>query len=217
MSTLVDLPAPMTRTFFKAANDTIAAVPHATPRFVLGVVLLAMGVACKHAPMSGAAQPDDGEVPDDIARIEDALARNADALQSAGIVVAQRNESLDKDRVVEDEQPAEGGEAEPVEETEAPASETPSVSPAPPAPEPSTGGSKRWPTRERTRRIERRRDREDDRCQRICDLAEATCGLADRICELASRHPDEVRYAVACERADAQCEAAADACTACSG
>src|SRR5688500_8886257 len=123
MSTLVDLPAPMTRTFFKAANDTIAAVSHATPRFVLGVVVLAIGVACKHAPTSGAAPPDEGGVPDDIAQIEDALARNADELQSAGIVVAQRNEALDKDRVAEDVPPAEGGEAEPVDEAEAPATE----------------------------------------------------------------------------------------------
>jgi hypothetical protein len=205
----------MTRTFFKAANDTIAAVPHATPRFVFGVVVLSIGLACKHAPTSGAAPPDEREVADDIAQIEEALARNADDLRSAGIVVAQRSEPAENDRVVEDEQPAEGGEAEPIEETEPPVTESPTVSPAPPAPEPSMDASKRSQTPERNRRIERRRDRENDRCQRICDLAEATCGLADRICDLASRHPDEVRYEVACERAGAQCEAAAEACTAC--
>ena len=56
---------------------------------------------------------------------------------------------------------------------------------------------------------------EAERCQRICDLAEATCDLADKICELAQSHPDEVRYDEACSRAEHQCRVAAEACTAC--
>lgn len=53
------------------------------------------------------------------------------------------------------------------------------------------------------------------RCQQVCDLAEISCGLYYQICELADRHPDELDYASACERANADCEAANEACDAC--
>lgn len=53
------------------------------------------------------------------------------------------------------------------------------------------------------------------RCQQVCDLAAIGCGLGDQICELADRHPDEPEYAAACERANADCEAAKEACHAC--
>jgi len=53
------------------------------------------------------------------------------------------------------------------------------------------------------------------RCTRICDIAESTCELAAQICSLAESHADQERYALACERAGAQCNAASDACDRC--
>ncbi|HLT38973.1 MAG TPA: hypothetical protein VK034_21965 [Enhygromyxa sp.] len=53
------------------------------------------------------------------------------------------------------------------------------------------------------------------RCQLVCDLAAISCGLGDQICELADRHPDDPEYASACERANADCDAAKGACDAC--
>jgi hypothetical protein len=53
------------------------------------------------------------------------------------------------------------------------------------------------------------------RCQQVCDLSAISCGLGDQICELADRHPDELDYVSACERANADCEAAKEACDAC--
>jgi hypothetical protein len=65
------------------------------------------------------------------------------------------------------------------------------------------------------RRHERRAAR--DRCDRICDLAEATCNLQTHICALADRHAGEARYESACQRANDQCKLASDACSACFG
>lgn len=70
----------------------------------------------------------------------------------------------------------------------------------------------RWRER-RDRREQRAAD--DERCERICDLAEVTCELADRICDLAERHPGEERYQSACVRAQEQCDLASAACERC--
>jgi hypothetical protein len=53
------------------------------------------------------------------------------------------------------------------------------------------------------------------RCQQVCDLAAISCGLGDEICELADRHPNDGEYTSACERANADCEVAKEACDAC--
>jgi hypothetical protein len=53
------------------------------------------------------------------------------------------------------------------------------------------------------------------RCQQVCDLAAISCGLGDQICELADRHSDDPDFVSACERANADCEAAKEACDAC--
>ncbi len=58
---------------------------------------------------------------------------------------------------------------------------------------------------------------ERDRCTRVCDLAESICDLEGKICDLADRHEGEERYAKACERAQAHCKRATEACTACAG
>lgn len=213
MRTLVDLPAPMTSTFFKAANDTIGAVLSASP--ALRIFALAALAGCK-PPSTTATAPDESDVPDDIAQIEARLARNADDLQAAGIVVvARRTETAEPSTPAE---PAEEGappeaeeRAERVESDAAPQPE-PEASARAPAVDPLDEA----PQRGRKRRFERRDARaQDDRCQRICDLAEATCDLADRICNLATRHPDEVRYETACDRAEDQCDSAAEACNGC--
>jgi hypothetical protein len=57
----------------------------------------------------------------------------------------------------------------------------------------------------------------EDRCTRICGLAEAICELEERICDLATEHRDDARYAEACGRAASDCEAAAAACGRCEG
>jgi hypothetical protein len=57
--------------------------------------------------------------------------------------------------------------------------------------------------------------RREPRCDRVCDLAQMACELEARICDLAAEHSDEDRYARACTRAQAQCEAATEACRTC--
>lgn len=49
-------------------------------------------------------------------------------------------------------------------------------------------------------------------CQQICNLAEISCDLGVQICDLADHHPGEEDYTSACERANADCEAAQEAC-----
>ena len=58
---------------------------------------------------------------------------------------------------------------------------------------------------------------EEERCDRICSIAEATCDLSEQICELADAHEGEARYTQACDRAGTQCTDAGDACSACRG
>lgn len=58
---------------------------------------------------------------------------------------------------------------------------------------------------------------EEERCDRICAIAEATCDLSDQICDLAGAHDGETRYADACDRAGGQCTDATDACSVCRG
>ena len=54
------------------------------------------------------------------------------------------------------------------------------------------------------------------RCEQVCDIAAAICGLEQQICGLVPRHPDDVRYQAACERAAGDCRFATEACHACS-
>lgn len=56
-----------------------------------------------------------------------------------------------------------------------------------------------------------------DRCERICALAEAICGIETSVCDLARAHPHERRYAEVCARAHDDCELATSACEECSG
>jgi len=53
------------------------------------------------------------------------------------------------------------------------------------------------------------------RCEQVCDIAAAICGLEQQICGLVPRHPDDVRYQAACERAAGDCRFATEACHAC--
>jgi hypothetical protein len=224
----------MTSTFFKDAHDTICAVLSATPasalcaplRYFLGIVVALVAVAgCKPASMAATA-PDESDLPDDIAQIEATLARNADDLQAAGVVVVARRTDVESggDAAASPPEVSEPEAEEPPageEEGEAPVLAPSDPSPTPESAPPPAMAPKDEddapPRRARARRFEARRAgrRGDDRCQRICDLAEATCDLADRICGLATRHPDEVRYETACARAEDQCDSAADACNAC--
>lgn len=57
--------------------------------------------------------------------------------------------------------------------------------------------------------------RSDDRCGRICALAEAICDIETNVCDLAREHPDEPRYDEVCTRARADCELASSSCKEC--
>lgn len=58
---------------------------------------------------------------------------------------------------------------------------------------------------------------ERSRCERICDLNQAICDVSARICALASQpdHVEDARYAESCNRAEARCEQAENACNEC--
>lgn len=166
-----------------------------------------------------------------LAEIEAELARNDQALAGEGIVVAMAT-------------PPAHGEAPPAEPAPTVETETDAIDPGaedgdeggdagavaqPVAPEPApvtqptaafeapelTAGEAA-PERTSRRRMSSRSRRETaTRCDRVCGLAEATCELETQICELATRHPDEPRYAQACQRAEQQCAAASEACNRC--
>ena len=58
---------------------------------------------------------------------------------------------------------------------------------------------------------------DEDRCTRVCNLADAICDLEANICRLASssEHEGDPRYADACARAQTDCERAQSACEEC--
>ncbi len=60
-----------------------------------------------------------------------------------------------------------------------------------------------------------RRDAPLRRCEQVCEISAAICELSRQICDLAPRHPGEVRYQAACERATTDCHEATEACHAC--
>lgn len=53
------------------------------------------------------------------------------------------------------------------------------------------------------------------RCSQVCSLSDITCELGVQICELAQRHVDNEDYEQACVRATEDCDAAQEACDAC--
>jgi hypothetical protein len=53
------------------------------------------------------------------------------------------------------------------------------------------------------------------RCAQVCSLSDITCELGVQICELAQRHADNEEYEQACVRATEDCDAAQEACDAC--
>lgn len=56
---------------------------------------------------------------------------------------------------------------------------------------------------------------DEDRCNRVCNLADAICDLEASICRLASEHQDDERYTTACARAQTDCERAQSGCEEC--
>ncbi len=196
--------------------------PPCTP-WAIGLLLLLASAGCKPA---GTKAPE--AQLDDIAAIESELAANRARLESQGVVLTPPGRPSE-DRAVADE---EGGDA---------TSPKPAVNPPPepepePAPQPtdapsiaseeadddapeleSSEHSRDYRSSRKERKNSRRSANRDERtrCERICDLSDNTCDLADKICALADEHVDDVRYEDACDRAEAQCEAATDACTRC--
>ncbi len=192
----------------------------------LGAILLSLG-GCKAAGTTSAEAP--AAQLDDIVAIESELAMNAERLEAQGVRVArapkvQADVAGGAARAV-----ADGDDDETVTPGPAPASPPAEPEPEPePAPAPIVEAEedamdRNAPERDAPRglslskrKAEKRKKRDKKtRCERICDLAEATCTLADRICGLADEHVDDVRYEDACGRAESQCEAASDACSAC--
>jgi hypothetical protein len=188
-------------------------------RSILCIAIVLAGSACKKE--AARATSDAPGIADDIALIEAELEQNADDLEAEGIYVARASRDAAPTRV-QQQPPAEAEAEEPaeVDEEDAPdlgGSEQPvdAESPASNVENRESQKSKRDGYWSRWLDKRGRKKNEAERCQRICDLAEATCDLADKICELAQSHPDEVRYDEACSRAEHQCRVAAEACTAC--
>jgi hypothetical protein len=152
------------------------------------------------ATLSGCAKgaPEATAIPGPDASIEDyeqALQSNEERLRREGITVAPAPEA------------EMAGAAEAEEDATV-------LEPEAPEPDYAAGA----PARDMVQQ-ERRRDRRAgrERCDRICDLAEATCNLEARICAMADRHAGEARYRSACQRASDQCRLASDACSSCFG
>lgn len=196
--------------------------PSCTP-WVLGLLLLAF-TGCK---ADGTKAPE--AQLDNIAAIESELAANQARLESQGVVLTPPATPVE-DQVVTDD---EGGDATSPEPAVSPPPEPePEPAPAPDptdaptlaseeaddeAPELESARSRDYRSSRKERKKSRRSANRDERtrCERICDLSDNTCDLADKICALADEHVDDVRYEDACDRAEAQCEAATDACTNC--
>jgi hypothetical protein len=53
------------------------------------------------------------------------------------------------------------------------------------------------------------------RCSQVCSLSDISCELGVQICELAQRHVENQDYEQACVRATEDCDAAQEACDAC--
>lgn len=174
-----------------------------TIAWALGVAALAVGCGKQQAGTAAPSLP-----PDDIDAIESRIAANAEDLRAAGI--ASRLEAVESpagagaDGAAAVPGASEDGEMDIAEPTE-PASG-------------STDATKQTvvSARDAPAREKRSAKKASSRCDRICDLAGSTCELADRVCDLARGHEGDPRYAQACTRATAQCEAARAACDECS-
>lgn len=158
-----------------------------------------------------------------VDEIERQLALNREDLEAAGVWVPEPAPSgptpAEPPPATEPEPPPDTGAESPQDEIvqESGVEDEPAPASAPPEPadRPALDVSvSRRPRRSRVDRQVRRESR--TRCDRICDLADVTCDLMDQICGLAAKHPHDVRYHAACERAELQCDAAARECELCS-
>jgi hypothetical protein len=190
-----------------------AALSRSRPHAWLWLAVIAVcAVGCKK---SSPTREPDYRVDDDIAMVESELDRAEAELRSEGIAIPQPAPA---------EPPPPQPPPEPTETIEtddddaAPELEEPPMSAAEPADageerveRQRAGFFSRWLARRRAKKAK------SERCERVCDLADAICELRDRVCDLAERHRDDTRYEDACLRADDQCRAARDACSACDG
>lgn len=193
----------------------------------IGLALALAG--CKAAPTRGRV-----ELADDIDAIERALAERGAELEQAGAVLAYRDvREPTPTAPTREEQLGDGAGADASPDA-APVTPTPGTD-APPEPNrptevdsadapslsTSTAGADldRESVRERRRSkrgVRQSADEEVSRCDRLWGLADATCGLRTRVCALAGRHLGDIRYAVACRRAEDQCAAARELYESCS-
>jgi hypothetical protein len=170
------------------------------------------------------------EVADDIDAIERALAERSAELEAAGVVVAYRDvpeptpiAPTAEERFGDDSGTLPGTEVAPVTptpSTDAPAEPTtPTETNNAPALLSEADAESRDSVREhrRAKRVGARKAATEEvaRCERLWNLAESTCGLSSRVCALSGRHPGDIRYAVACRRAEDQCAAARELCESC--
>lgn len=161
--------------------------------------------------------------------IEAELDRNYELLADAGIAVASvetRDPALKAQPEAELEDDGGGGER--IEQQEPDSAQLGDEEPSEPIPAAATApddygresvalepANRRRRNRRQQRSTYIQERREPSRCERVCDLADATCDLEAQICDLASHHPEQERYQLACTRAEAQCEAAMEACERC--
>ncbi|MBK7825122.1 hypothetical protein [Nannocystis sp.] len=155
-------------------------------------LLLASACAKRAAHDSSMAPGEYNDASDDLAALEQQLGQREDQLQAIGVATPPR-----------------GSAAKTAGDLSAGADAT---GPAEAA-EPATASAPVSPTRTPT---ERKPDASGDRCVQVCDITTAICELEDQICGLLPRHPGDARYQAACDRSNADCQLATEACHACS-
>lgn len=153
--------------------------------------LLASACSKKAAQDSYSAPPGEaGATGDELAALEEQLTRRENQLSAMGLNPTAR---LSKKAAGSTGASQEATAADATAPVSAP---SPASSPAEDAAKPDAGG---------------------DRCTQVCEITTAICALEDQICGLLPRHPGEARYQAACDRSNADCQLATEACHACTG
>lgn len=160
---------------------------------VLCAMLLLLASACaKRAAHDNSMAPaEDNAAGDDLAALEQQLGQREDQLQAIGVATPPRGSAAKEAANL-----SAGADAAEATAPAEPATASVPVSPtrAPTGPKPDASGN---------------------RCVQVCDITTAICELEDQICGLLPRHPGDARYQAACDRSNADCQLATEACNAC--
>ncbi|MBX7077669.1 MAG: hypothetical protein K1X88_00695 [Nannocystaceae bacterium] len=197
-------------------------MPAVDRRVLSSVVALLLGGALASACHRGGGKSRVA-VADDVDAIARALADNERRLADAGVAVAYRAPAPAVSGAAGGDAAGDGAGAgtAPVdlddeEKADAALQDAPEVTATAPVEMETRESTHDAPLSREHRRAKRASTRdEDDRCDRLCGLAETTCELRDRVCELSERHQGDTRYSDSCARAEDQCDAATVHCESC--